>query len=269
MAHSVLKLSALLFSAYLLSACDKAPEDMSQIKVGVITGAEEQVAEVAKQVAQQKYGLKVQLVSFSGSIIPNDATNQGELDANVFQHRPFLAQDNAAHGYHLVAVGNTFVFPIAAYSRKIHSVTQLVDHATIAIPNDPTNLGRALLLLQKQGLITLAPRKGLLPTTLDITQNPRHLTLLQLEAAQLPHVLDDPKVAIAIINTTYIEQTGLSPVRDSLFIEDKQSPYVNIIVSREDNRQAKNVQEFVHAYQSPEVAKAAETLFKGGAIPGW
>ncbi|MBT0725608.1 MetQ/NlpA family lipoprotein [Rosenbergiella sp. S61] len=268
MMHHI-RLLPLLLATCLLAACDKAPEDMSQIKVGVITGAEEQVAEVAKQVAKEKYGLTVQLVSFSGSILPNDATNQGELDANVFQHRPFLAQDNAAHGYHLVAVGNTFVFPIAAYSRKIHSVAQLQDHATVAVPNDPTNLGRALLLLEKQGLLTLAPGKGLLPTILDITKNPRQLTILQLEGAQLPHVLDDPKVAIAIISTTYIQQTGLSPLRDNIFIEDKNSPYVNIVVSREDHRQAKNVQEFVKAYQSPEVAKAAETLFKGGAIPGW
>ncbi len=269
MPNPVLKISALLLTSCLLSACNKAPEDMSQIKVGVITGAEEQVAEVAKQVAKQKYGLTVNLVSFSGAILPNDATNQGDLDANVFQHRPFLAEDNKAHGYHLVAVGNTFVFPIAAYSRNIHTLSQLKDNASIAIPNDPTNLGRALLLLEKKGLLTLAPGKGLFPTTLDIIKNPRHLNILQLEGAQLPHVLDDPKVAIAIISTTYIQQTGLSPLRDSLFIEDKNSPYVNIVVSREDNRHAKNVEEFVKAYQSPEVAKAAEVLFKGGAIPGW
>lgn len=148
-------------------------------------------------------------------------------------------------------------------------MSQLKDYATVAVPNDPTNLGRALLLLEKQGLLSLAPGKGLLPTTLDITQNPRHLSILQLEGAQLPHVLDDPKVAIAIISTTYIQQTGLSPLHDNVFIEDKHSPYVNIIVSREDNRQAKNVQEFVKAYQSPEVALAAERLFKGGAIAGW
>lgn len=262
-------LLSVVLAGCLLSACDKKPEDMKHIKVGVITGAEQQVAEVAKQVAKQKYGLDVELVSFSGAILPNDATDQGELDANVFQHRPFLAQDNAMHHYHLVAVGNTFVFPIAAYSRQLHSVAELKDGATVAMPNDPTNLGRALLLLQKQGLIRLAANKGLLPTTLDITQNPYHLHLLQLEGAQLPHVLDDPKVAIAIISTTYIEQTGLSPVHDSLFIEGKDSPYVNIIVSRENNQHAENVREFVKAYQSPEVAKAAETLFKGGAIAGW
>jgi D-methionine transport system substrate-binding protein len=120
------------------------------IKVGVINGAEQDVAEVAKKVAKEKYGLDVELVGFSGSLLPNESTNAGDLDANVFQHRPFLEQDNKAHNYRLVAVGNTFVFPMAGYSRKIKSVAELKDGATIAIPNDPTNLGRALLLLQQE-----------------------------------------------------------------------------------------------------------------------
>ena len=110
----------------------------------------------------------------------------------------------------------------------------------MAIPNDPTNLGRALLLLQKK-LITLKEGKGLLPTALDITDNPRHLQIMELEGAQLPRVLDDPKVDVAIISTTYIQQTGLSPVNDSVFIEDKNSPYVNILVAQEDNKNAENV----------------------------
>lgn len=135
--------------------------------------------------------------------------------------------------------------------------------------NDPTNLGRALLLLQKEKLITLKEGKGLLPTALDITDNPRHLQIMELEGAQLPRVLDDPKVDVAIISTTYIQQTGLSPVHDSVFIEDKNSPYVNILVAREDNKNAENVKEFLQSYQSPEVAKAAETIFNGGAVPGW
>lgn len=130
----------------------------------------------------------------------------------------------------------------------------------MAIPNDPTNLGRALLLLQKEKLITLKEGKGLLPTALDITDNPRHLQIMELEGAQLPRVLDDPKVDVAIISTTYIQQTGLSPVHDSVFIEDKNSPYVNILVAREDNKNAENVKEFLQSYQSPEVAKAAETI---------
>ncbi|EQZ49971.1 lipoprotein 28 [Escherichia coli UMEA 3656-1] len=261
--------AALLLAGVLLAGCDQSSSDEKHIKVSVINGAEQDVAEVAKKVAKEKYGLDVELVGFSGSLLPNDATNHGELDANVFQHRPFLEQDNQAHGYKLVAVGNTFVFPMAGYSKKIKTVAQIKEGATVAIPNDPTNLGRALLLLQKEKLITLKEGKGLLPTALDITDNPRHLQIMELEGAQLPRVLDDPKVDVAIISTTYIQQTGLSPVNDSVFIEDKNSPYVNILVAREDNKNAENVKEFLQSYQSPEVAKAAETIFNGGAVPGW
>lgn len=261
-------LAAALSAALLLQGCDQK-NDQNHIKVGVINGAEQDVAEVAKQVAKEKYGLDVELVGFSGSLLPNDATDKGELDANVFQHRPFLAQQNKDHGYKLVAVGNTFVFPMAGYSKKIKSLQELQDGAVIAIPNDPTNLGRALLLLKKVGLIDLKQDKGLLPTSLDITANPHNYQIMELEGAQLPHVLDDPKVAVAVISTTYINQIGLTPTKDGIFIEDKDSPYTNIVVAREDNKDAQNVQNFVKAYESDEVAKAAEKIFNGGAVKGW
>lgn len=261
--------AAVLLAGLLLAGCDGQSSSAKHIKVGVINGAEQDVAEVAKKVAKEKFDLDVELVGFSGSLLPNDATSHGELDANVFQHRPFLEQDNKAHGYRLVAVGNTFVFPMAGYSKKIKNVSELKEGATVAIPNDPTNLGRALLLLQKEKLITLKEGTGLLPTSPDITANPRHLNIMELEGAQLPRVLDDPKVDVAIISTTYIQQTGLSPVHDSVFIEDKNSPYVNILVAREDNKDAQSVKEFLESYQSPEVAKAAEKIFNGGAVPGW
>ena len=127
--------AALLLAGILLAGCDQSSSDAKHIKVGVINGAEQDVAEVAKKVAKEKYGLDVELVGFSGSLLPNDATNHGELDANVFQHRPFLEQDNQAHGYKLVAVGNTFVFPMAGYSKKIKTVAQIKEGATVAIPN--------------------------------------------------------------------------------------------------------------------------------------
>ncbi len=123
-----------LLAGLLLAGCDQKGSDAKHIKVGVINGAEQDVAEVAKKVAKEKYGLDVELVGFSGSLLPNDATQHGELDANVFQHRPFLDQDNKAHGYNLVAVGNTFVFPMAGYSKKIKTVGQLKDGATVATP---------------------------------------------------------------------------------------------------------------------------------------
>lgn len=261
--------AAVLLLLAALSGCDQKSADNNPIKVGVINGAEQDVAEVAKKVAKEKYGLDVELVGFSGSLLPNDPTANGELDVNVFQHRPFLQQENKAKGYKLVAVGNTFIFPMAGYSRKIKQVSQLKQGDTVAIPNDATNLGRALLLLQKEKLIRLKADTGLLPTQVDIIDNPLHLKILELEGAQLPRVLDDPKVTVAIISTTYIQQTGLNPVQDGVFIEDKQSPYVNIIVTREENKDAPNVQNFIKAYQSPEVAAAAEKIFNGGAVPGW
>ncbi|HGP3878645.1 TPA: MetQ/NlpA family lipoprotein [Klebsiella pneumoniae] len=197
--------AAVMLAGLALVGCDQKGNEAKHIKVGVINGAEQDVAEVAKKVAKEKYGLEVELVGFSGSLLPND----------------------------------------------------------------PTNLGRALLLLQKEKLITLKAGTGLLPTAVDITDNPHNLKIMELEGAQLPRVLDDPKVDVAIISTTYLQQTGLSPVRDGIFIEDKNSPYVNIIVTREDNKDAQNVKEFMQSYQSPEVAKAAETIFNGGAVPGW
>lgn len=262
-------LGAILLASTLLTGCDNSEQNRYSIKVGVINGAEQDVAEIAKKVAKEKYGLEVQLVGFSGSLLPNDPTANSELDANVFQHRPFLAQDNQSRGYQLVAVANTFVFPMAGYSTKINSPSELKKGDTIAVPNDPTNLGRALLLLQKEKLITLKPDSGLLPTTLDIISNPLNLNIMQLEGAQLPRVLDDPKVTVAVISTTYIQQINLSPTKDSIFIEDKNSPYTNIIVTRENNKDADNVRDFIKAYQSPEVATAAETIFHGGAIQGW
>ncbi len=129
--------AALLLAGILLAGCDQSSSDAKHIKVGVINGAEQDVAEVAKKVAKEKYGLDVELVGFSGSLLPNDATNHGELDANVFQHRPFLEQDNQAHGYKLVAVGNTFVFPMAGYSKKIKTVAQIKRRRDSGDPQRP------------------------------------------------------------------------------------------------------------------------------------
>lgn len=137
----------------------------------------------------------------------------------------------------------------------------------MAVPNDPTNLGRSLLLLQKQGLIKLKPDVGLNATVLDIVENTKQLKVVELEAAQLPRSLED--VDLAIINTVYASQINLLPNRDGLFVEDKESPYVNLIVAREDNQNSQKVKQFVQAYQSEEVYKAAVNLFNGGVIKGW
>ena len=137
------------------------------------------------------------------------------------------------------------------------------------MPNDPTNLGRSLLLLEQQGLITLKEGVGLLPTVLDIVNNPKKLKIVEIEAPQLTRALDDKQVTMAIINTTFSSQIGLSPTRNGLFIEDKNSPYVNIFASREDNKDSEKVKNLVKAYQTDEVANAAAELYKGDAVKGW
>ncbi|WP_127960382.1 MetQ/NlpA family lipoprotein [Serratia microhaemolytica] len=252
-----------------LAGCGQDDTDPNHIKVGVIVGAEQQVAEVAQRVAKEKYGLNVELVIFNDYVLPNEALNKGDIAVNAFQHQPYLDQQIKDRGYKLVAVGNTFVYPIAGYSKKIKSLDELQPGSQIALPNDPTNLGRSLLLLQKQGLIKLKPGVGLLPTVLDVIENPKNLRLIELEAPQLPRSLDDQKIALAIINTTYASQIGLTPTKDGLFVEDKNSPYVNIMVARENNKDAENVRKFIKAYQSEEVDRAANQIFNGGAVKGW
>lgn len=241
--------------------------DHSKITVGVIAGSEAQVAEVAAQVAKEKYGLDVKLIIFSDYITPNAALDEGSIDLNAFQHKPYLDQQIKDRGYKFAVAGNTFVYPIAGYSSKIKSVDELKEGAQIAVPSDPTNLARALMLLEQQGLLELKEGADLSATVLDIVSNPKNLQVVELEAAQLPRALDD--VSLAVINTTYASSINLTPSKDGLFVEDKESPYVNLIVSREDNLSAENVKTFVKAYQSEEVYQAAEEIFKGGVVKGW
>lgn len=264
---------SVLASALALAGCGEQAKDTAEeaaakpLRLGVIAGAEEQVAEVAVKVAKEQYNLDVELVSFSDYVTPNVALNDGSLDINAFQHQPYLDKQIEDRGYDLVAVGNTFVYPIAAYSKVIKSLDELEDGAKVAVPNDPTNLGRTLLLLEQQGLIEVDDAVGLEATTLNITANPKELNIIELEAPQLPRSLDD--VAFSVINTTYASQIDLLPGRDSLFVEDKESPYVNLIVARKDNQDDERVQTFVKAYQSEEVYQAALELFKGGVVKGW
>lgn len=244
-------------------------DDPNHIKVGIESGLEYKVAEVAQKIAKEKYGLTVELVQFTDYIMPNVALSQGDIDVNAYQHKPYLDVQSKERGYNFAIVGNTFVYPIAGYSKKIKKLNELKDESTIVIPNDPTNEGRSLLLLQKQGLIKLKAGTGILPNVSDIQSNPKHLKIVELEAPQLPRALDDQNVAIAIINSNFSAQAGLMANRDGIFVEDKESPYVNLIVARMDNKNEDKVRKFVQAYQSPEVAQAALEEFKGGAIKGW
>ena len=250
-----------------LAGCRPAERPANHLRLGVMAGAEEQVAEVAKKIAKERHGLEVELVVFSDYVTPNAALADGSIDANAFQHRPYLEQQMKDRGYKLAVAGNTFVYPIAAYSQRIKAVADLPEGAQVGVPNDPTNLGRSLALLEREKLIGLRPGAGIGATVPDIQANPKRLRIVELDAAQLPRAL--PDLDLAIIHTTYASQIGLTPTKDGLFVEDKDSPYVNLIVAREDNRASEAVQTFVKAYQTEEVHAVALELFKGGVVKGW
>jgi D-methionine transport system substrate-binding protein len=264
-------LSFVLVASIAVVGCGRKAKnsDPNHIVVGVESGPEFQIAEAAKKVAKEKYNLDVELVAFNDYVMPNEALFQGDLDVNAFQNKPYLDVQAKQRGYKFALVGNTFVYPLAGYSRKIKKLDELKDESTIIIPNDPTNGARALLLLQQAGLLKLAAGTGLFPKLTDIVENPKKIKIVEMEAPQLPRALDDQNVTIAVINATFATPVGLNALRDGLFVEDKSSPYVNAVVSREDNKNDEKVKKFVKAYQSEEVNQAAIKAFKGGAIKGW
>ncbi|CAG9223333.1 L-methionine/D-methionine ABC transporter membrane anchored binding protein [Paraburkholderia tropica] len=236
------------------------------IKVGVTGGPHEQVMEVVKRVAA-KNGLTIKIVEFSDYVQPNAALAGGDLDANSYQHQPYLDAQVKDRGYKLVKLADTVTFPMGIYSKKVKTLAELKPGARIAVPNDPTNGGRALLLLQKQGLIKLRDGASLKATPLDIVENPRKLKIVELDAAQIPRSLDD--VDAAAINTNFAMEAGLKPKADAIAIEDPKGPYVNILAIREADRNKPWAAKLVAAYHSPEVKQYIEQKFGGAVIASW
>ena len=243
-----------------------APAADKPLKVGVTPGPHAQIMEVVKKVAE-KDGLKIQIVEFSDYVQPNVALNQGDIDINSFQHLPFLENMVKDRKYDLVMLAKTFTFPMGIYSKKIKNIKELKDGAVIAIPNDPTNGGRALLLFEKAGLIKLKPGLGHKASVVDIVENPRKFKIRELEAAQIPRTLED--MEIAAINTNYAMSAGLVPAKDALILEDSSSPYANILAVRGKDKDNPLYKKFLKAYQSEEVKKFVTEQFKGSVIVAW
>lgn len=240
--------------------------DDKPLKVGVTAGPHAQIFEVVKKVAE-KDGLKLQIVEFSDYIQPNAALASGDLDLNSYQHLPYLQAQIKDRGYRFVSIAQTVTFPLGIYSRKIKSLAALKDGARVGIPNDPTNGGRALLLLQARGVIKLKADAGLKATPLDIAENPKKLRIVELDAAQLPRSLDD--LDAAAVNGNYAETAGLNPVRDSIAIEGPTGPYANIIAVREQDRDKPWVAKIIKAYHSAEVKQYIRQTFKDSVITAW
>jgi len=254
-----------LLAVFSLASC-KQKQAPNTIKVGTIAGPETQLMQVAKKVALKRYGLHIKIIVFSDYNIPNAALNDGSIDANAFQHIPFLKSQIKDHGYKIVSIGKTFLYPMGLYSKKIKSLMDLKNNSQVAIPNDPSNEARALLLLQKANLIKLKPGATINATPINIADNPKNLSFIELDAAELPRALND--VAIAAVNTNFAAPAGLTP-SEALFREGLDSQYTNIIAVRADNKNNPKLLELVKAYQSQPVINEAKKLFGSGAIPAW
>ncbi|RLL71912.1 MetQ/NlpA family ABC transporter substrate-binding protein [Paenirhodobacter hankyongi] len=252
-----------LISVLALTAGTAMAED---IKVGVSPGEHAEIMEEVAKVAKPM-GLDIKVIEFSDYVVPNQALADGDIEANSFQHKPYLDNQIKDRGFKLVPVGTTITTPMGLYSNKVKSPADLKDGDTVGIPNDPTNGGRALLVLQDFGLIKLADGTGLTPTVLDVTENPKNLKFQELDAAQLPRSLAD--LDAAMINTNYAIAAGLNPKTDTIAMEKADNPYVNIIVVREGDETAPWVKTLVSAYHSDEVKKFIEDKYHGTVLTSW
>ncbi|MDF9754217.1 D-methionine transport system substrate-binding protein [Pseudomonas sp. TE6288] len=214
-----------------------------------------------------KEGVELKVKEFTDYIQPNVQVSEKRLDANFFQHQPYLDEFNKAKGTHLVSVAGVHIEPLGVYSTKVKKLDELPSGAAVVIPNDATNGGRALLLLDKAGVIKLKDNTNILSTIKDIAENPKNLKFRELEAATIPRVLT--QVDAALINTNYALEAKLNPEKDALAIEGKDSPYVNILVTREDNKDADAVKKLVQALHSPEVKQFITEKYKGAVVPAF
>lgn len=238
------------------------------VKLGVI-GSDTDVWDNVKE-RLKKDGINLEYVKFTDYNQPNAALADKSIDLNAFQHQFFLDNYNKEHGTNLVSIGNTVNAPLGIYSDKLKDVKELKDGAKVAVPNDVTNGGRALLLLQTAGLIKVDPAKKQTPTVSDITENKKDLKITELDAAQTARALSD--VAISVINSGVAVDAGFTPTKDAIFLEpvdDNARPYVNIIVARKEDENNKIYQKIVTAYQTDETKKVIEETSKGSSVPAW
>ncbi|WPE21419.1 MetQ/NlpA family ABC transporter substrate-binding protein [Shinella zoogloeoides] len=249
-----------------LAALISVPALAEDIKIGVTPGEHAQIMEKVKDVAAKK-GLNIEILEFSDYVVPNQALADGDLNANSFQHQPYLDNQIADRGFDLVSVGKTITTPMGVYSKKVKNLGELAEGATVAIPNDPTNGGRALLILAKEGLIKVKPEAGLKAGPADVIENPKNIQFSELDAAQLPRSLDD--VDAAVINTNYAMEAGLHPKTDAIAMEGSESPYANVIVVRRADKDAPWVKTLVEAYHDDSIKAFINDEFKGALIPSW
>ena len=250
------------------ASSENTKQEEVTVKLGLI-GADTDVWDSVKDRLKDE-GINLEYVQFTEYSQPNTALANGDIDLNSFQHQYFLDNFNAEHGTNLVSIGNTVNAPLGIYSEKIEDITELKDGAKVAIPNDVTNGGRALLLLQTAGLIKVDEAAKQAPTVSDITENSKNLDITELEASQTARALQD--VDISVINSGMAVDAGFIPSEDAIYLEpvdDTSRPYVNIIAAREEDADNDVYKKVVAAYQTEETAKVIEETSKGSSIPAW
>jgi D-methionine transport system substrate-binding protein len=269
--------AVLALSAFAFAGCGSSPSASSgsgaassgakTLKVGATSVPHAEILEAAKPLLE-KEGITLEIVEFNDYVQPNLAVNDKELDANYFQHEPYLKNFMDEHkDVKLVNVAGIHIEPMGIYSKKVKKLSELKDGSTIAIPNDPTNGGRSLLLLEKAGLLKLKDGTGEKATVQDIAENPKHLKFQEVEAAQVPRTLDD--VDAAVINSNFAMQVNLQPTKDSLFIEDSTSPYVNIVAVRQGDEDRPEIKALIKVLQSDEIKQFINDKYKGAVVPAF
>lgn len=255
-----------VLSFSVLVGCGKKADSENIIKIGVSPTPHRELVELIEEDLKEE-GIELEIIEFDDYVKPNLALAEGELDANFFQHEPYMNNFRDENKIDISSIGGIHVEPMGLYSSKYSSIDELEDGSEIAIPNDPTNGGRALLLLEKQGLIKLKEDAGILATENDVVENPKNLKFTPAEAAYLPRVLDE--VGGAIINGNYALEASLVPTEDSILLEGKDSPYANIIAIRTGEENQERFVKLMKALQSDKVREFIEENYNGGVIPGF
>ncbi len=248
------------------SAAASTPSETVTLKVAASPTPHAEILNAVKGVLAEQ-GIDLQITEYGDYVVPNTAVEEGDEDANYFQHQPYLDNFNAENGTHLVSAGGIHIEPMGVYAGKTTALADLPDSATIAIPNDATNEGRALLLLEAQGLIKLKDSSNLESTPNDIAENSKNLQFKELEAAMIPNTVEE--VDLSVINCNYALQAGFNPVEDALAIEDSNSPYVNIIAVKEGHENDPAIVALVAALQSETAREFITSTYNGAVVPAF
>lgn len=263
-----LLVAACIFTVILVTGCggnsSSNQEKKAVVKIAASSTPSGEILNHVKPILAEK-GIDLQIIEMSDYVKPNLALADKEVDANLFQHKPYLEKFCADRGLNLVAAADMYLAPLRVYSKKIKNLEELSEDATIAIPNDPTNGGRALIVLEQAGIIKLREGAGLQATARDIQENPKRIKIKEIEAPQLPRSLED--VDAAVINTNYAVQAGLKPTQDAIFSEQSTSSYVNVIAVRSGDENRPEIKTLIEVLHSAESKKFIEDHFKGDIIP--